>query len=332
VRLERLGLLLAVLCLLPGCGGSLDSPVDSGSGDGDADADIDGDADADGDADVDGDVDGDADGDADADSDADADQDHDASSDADAEGGADADSPGRCAEAVVLYTFEGLSGVGTIPDEAPRAPDVPLTPAGAPPWNVDLEAGAVRFTGGRLEASFADGRALGAALIAAGSFSVEALVRDASATNEGPARIVTYSDGASRRAFTVGQDLDESVFRLRTTATDENGINGPTSRLAHVVPGVFVGAEVHHLVAVWDGTSSQSRLFVDGALVETHDHVTESGGDGALEWDLDRNRFGLGDEFGVERRWHGVVEEVAVYDVALDEATVAECARLAGLP
>jgi VanZ like family len=76
----------------------------------------------------------------------------------------------------------------------------------------------------------------------------------------GPARILTYSQDPGNRNFTLGQIHDTLTFRLRTPASGSNGTNpalysGPVLSLDHPA---FVAA-------VYDGRIS--RLYVDGESV-----------------------------------------------------------------
>jgi hypothetical protein len=80
----------------------------------------------------------------------------------------------------------------------------------------------------------------------------------------GPARIITYSQNAFNRNFTLGQIHDILTFRLRTPATGGNGTNpalftGPVLSLQHT----------SFVAAVYDGR--HSRLYVDGKLVAQAD-------------------------------------------------------------
>ena len=52
-----------------------------------------------------------------------------------------------------------------------------------------------------------------------GELGLEAVIRTHDLNQKGPARIVTFSSGASSRNFTLGQDKDKLVFRLRTSRT-----------------------------------------------------------------------------------------------------------------
>ena len=80
----------------------------------------------------------------------------------------------------------------------------------------------------------------------------------------GPARIITYSQDASRRNFTLGQIRNTLTFRLRTPAS---GLNGTS-------PAIYSGPvlSLNHpsfVAAVYDGRISS--LYVDGKRVAQAD-------------------------------------------------------------
>ncbi len=86
--------------------------------------------------------------------------------------------------------------------------------------------------------------------------SVEALVTPANIEQGGPARIVTFSSSASSRNFTLGQEKDRLVFRLRTPQTGANGTN-PQVDLCRVE----AGKTVHVIVSYVPG---RLLCYVDG--------------------------------------------------------------------
>jgi hypothetical protein len=86
------------------------------------------------------------------------------------------------------------------------------------------------------------------------------LMRPNNLEQSGPARIVTYSQDADSRNFTLGQIHDRLTFRLRTPTTGYNGTDpalysGPVLSLDHI----------SFVAAVYDGRISS--LFVDGKCV-----------------------------------------------------------------
>jgi hypothetical protein len=84
--------------------------------------------------------------------------------------------------------------------------------------------------------------------------------RPANLSQDGPARIVTYSKNRFERNFTIGQSRQSLIFRLRTPASGLNG-NDPEAR----TPPVLSQAANVLIAATFDG--QVSRIYVDGALV-----------------------------------------------------------------
>lgn len=153
--------------------------------------------------------------------------------------------------------------------------------------------------------STAPPRALYDRVVAARALSIEAWAASHSADQEGPARIVSASDGISQRNFTLGQEGERLVFRLRTTETSENG-NDPQLE----VEDVFVTRALQHLVVVTD--ADQTRLYVDGTLRWSGD-----GPGGTLaNWDPGYPLL-LGNESSGDRPWAGEVRFLALYDRVL---------------
>jgi VanZ family protein len=89
-------------------------------------------------------------------------------------------------------------------------------------------------------------------------------LRTSKLEQSGPARIVTYSQDASNRNFTLAQNRDTLTFRLRTPAT---GLNG-TDPALYSGP-VLILNRSSLIAAVYDGRFS--RLYVDGKSVAQTD-------------------------------------------------------------
>lgn len=80
------------------------------------------------------------------------------------------------------------------------------------------------------------------------------------ATNDfaqaGPARIISLSVDPDRRNFTLGQQEDNLVFRVRTPLTGDNGGNPQM-----IIPDVFSSSFPKNLIITYDG--SLVRIFVE---------------------------------------------------------------------
>jgi hypothetical protein len=89
-------------------------------------------------------------------------------------------------------------------------------------------------------------------------FTFSAMVHTARPKQEGPARIVSISDNAHRRNFTLAQEGSNLILRIRTPST---GINGRSPEL--VVPEVFQDNGLKHIIVTYHGPTIQ--IFVNGA-------------------------------------------------------------------
>ena len=122
----------------------------------------------------------------------------------------------------------------------------------------------------------------------------------------GPARILSLSADPSNRNFTIGQERDNLVFRLRTPLTGPNGNDPPI-----IARGVIRSGEFQLFVTTYDG--DVFRIYADGRLV--NETMLEAGP--LLGWD---SQFPLiyGNEATGNRPWLGHVLDAAIYARALD--------------
>ncbi|MCA9003285.1 MAG: LamG domain-containing protein, partial [Planctomycetes bacterium] len=149
-----------------------------------------------------------------------------------------------------------------------------------------------------------------------GAFSVEAWIRPANLTQQGPARLIGISNGSDLRNFTLGQGLwggqpsDTFNMRARTTETDLDGMplmtTGPGS--AH--------RGLQHLVYT-RGHDGRACLYLDGYL------ASESTTPGSMaNWDSSYPLLVAG-ELGTQRPWLGEIFLMAIYDRVLSKEDIA---------
>jgi hypothetical protein len=169
--------------------------------------------------------------------------------------------------------------------------------------------GAMMLSGGAILADDANDSLLNACK-ASNSLTVEAWFVAENTTQEGPARIVTFSTDPGSRNFTLGQQKNALIFRLRTTRTDTNGTK-PEVTLCSVRAG-----EPTHLIVTYE--SGRLRCFSNGEPVLNTDVVQ---GDFA-NWSQQHLLFG--DEWSGERDWSGTLEGVALYNRALSDVEARE--------
>ncbi len=127
---------------------------------------------------------------------------------------------------------------------------------------------------------------------------------------KGPARIVSYSADTGKRDFTLGQEKNSLIFRLRTTGTDANGIN--PSFKAH---NIFTASEKQHVVFTYDGNSE--NLFINGQLIQS---TSEVKGDFS-NWNKEHYLV-FGNEVTADRPWNGRLYLVAIYNKSINKGDV----------
>lgn len=165
--------------------------------------------------------------------------------------------------------------------------------------------GAIILSGGAFLVHGADATLLESCR-ATNQLTLETIFTPANITQDGPARIVSFSTDPYNRNFTLGQERDQLVFRLRTPRTGENGQN-PEVALA-----TLAADAVHHLIV----TYAPGRLiaYLNGRKVYDGDAV---GGDFS-NWSPHHLLFG--NEWQDDRAWHGRIERVVIHNRAIDEA------------
>ena len=164
-------------------------------------------------------------------------------------------------------------------------------------------------TGESIVKSYEGARQLGRRLQMTNALTVEAWVRSAK-LQSGPERIVTYSENTGKRNFTLGQQGDRYVFRLKTTHTNDNGTPDRQSHAGAVKVG-----QVQHLVFTRDA-NGRERFYVDGQL-QYSGHV----GGNFSNWGT-HCHLALFNEMTLDRSFRGAIKKVAIYDRAWSQAEV----------
>ena len=177
------------------------------------------------------------------------------------------------------------------------------------------DKGGVRLAGGAHLRTTPPATALTKALVKSGDLSVEVWFRPANLSQTGPARIVSISQDPFNRNFTLGQLGSSLVMRLRTTATNANGMNPHLATGAGVLNG-----KRQHVVFVRKG--QKHSFYVDGKLVASGNVPGDLG-----NWDHSYPLL-LGNEATADRTWEGDVYSVTFFNRALTKAEVAK--RFAG--
>jgi outer membrane protein assembly factor BamB len=134
---------------------------------------------------------------------------------------------------------------------------------------------------------------------ASNQLSIEAVITPGDIKQTGPTRIISFSQDAYKRNFTIGQERSDLILRLRTTRTGENGMK-PQSDLCKVSAG-----KPQHLIVTY--SPGKLSVYLNGASVLQSDRVQ---GDFS-NWAPMHLLFG--DEWDGDRRWSGKLQGVAIH-------------------
>ncbi len=214
-------------------------------------------------------------------------------------------------EANVIALWEFKTGQGsTAYDTSGVEPALNLSLSGDVSW---VNGWGIEFVNGKAQGPTAASKKLHDLIAATGEYSIEAWAVPANTTQEGPARIVSYSGGASARNFTLGQDEFSYVFQNRSSATSGNGLPA----LATLDGDKRLQASEQHVVLTFDPVNGR-RIYVNGKY--TGDMDPASGG-GLQDWD-DTFAFVLGNEVSGGKLWQGKLRLVAIHNRALNQEQI----------
>ncbi|VAW78308.1 FIG00702062: hypothetical protein [hydrothermal vent metagenome] len=217
---------------------------------------------------------------------------------------------------IALYEFK--TGTGSIAlDSSGVAPDLNLTlspydPSGAS--GVSWVGGwGINIANGKAQGSTTNSKKLRDKIAVSGEYSVEAWVAPANVTQEGPARIISYSAGTTARNFTLGQTQYNYDFMQRSSTTDGNG----EPMLSTDDNDEDLQATLQHVVATFDPLNGR-RIYVNGVFTDDLDPAPAGN---LNDWD-DTFAFVLGNEVSGDRQWQGTIRLVAIHDRALTQEQI----------
>lgn len=213
---------------------------------------------------------------------------------------------------VTEYRFDEASG-NVVHDVSGNLPalDLVIENTSAISWG----AGSLSVNSPTLIATSGPATRLTESVRSSGALTVEAWIVPNNLNQEGPARMVSLSNGSSLRNFTLGQGLwsgqpsDTFNMRTRHTGSDLDGMPILTTVGGTAMPGL------QHVVYTRT-TGGEARLYIN-ADVSSSSSLTGN----FSNWDTSY-RFGLANEFGASRPWMGSMHLVAVYERALSEQEV----------
>ena len=141
-----------------------------------------------------------------------------------------------------------------------------------------------------------------------GEYTVESWVVPSNVTQEGPARIASYSGGDDIRNFTLGQTLYNYNFFGRSSLTDANAQPFVSTPDADEI----LQATLQHVVATYDPVNGRS-IYVNGELVSETYPIP---GGTLTDWD-DSFALVVGNETSTNFPWRGSVRLLAIYNRAM---------------
>jgi mono/diheme cytochrome c family protein len=210
---------------------------------------------------------------------------------------------------IALYQFK--SGKGTTAfDTSGVDPAMHLTLSGGVGW---VGGWGIDIGSGKAQASTTSSAKLHKLITATGEYSIEAWVVPANVSQEGPARIISYSAGTTERNFTLGQTQYNYDFLQRSSNTDANG----NPQLSTADADEDLQATLQHVVATYDPVNGR-RLYVNGVFTGDIDPVA---GGSLIDWDSSY-AFVLGNEVSSDRQWQGKLRLVAIHNRALTQAQI----------
>ncbi|MEL7422707.1 MAG: LamG-like jellyroll fold domain-containing protein, partial [Bacteroidota bacterium] len=175
-----------------------------------------------------------------------------------------------------------------------------------------IPGGGLSINSGTVLSSSGNATTLKSALQATNELTVEAWVAPANTTQDGPARIVTFSGDTGQRNFTLGQEDFDYGMRLRT---DNGGSNNGQPDVYSSGSLVSAGT-LQHVVFVRN-SAGEEKIYVDGSEVYSGTRL------GTFSNWADF-QFALANELTNNRDWLGEIHLVAVYTKDLSAAEVTQ--------
>ncbi|MFZ5698793.1 MAG: LamG domain-containing protein [Pseudomonadota bacterium] len=215
------------------------------------------------------------------------------------------------ANVIAKYEFKEGSGL-TAHDTSGVTPALDLTLSGNAEW---VGGWGIRLSGGKAQGSTLNSRKLHSLLTASGAYSIEAWVAPANVTQEGPARIVSYSGGNDVRNFMLGQSMYNYDFHNRNDTTDANG----SPALSTADADKRLQATLQHIVLTYTAAGGR-RIYVNGAYTGDADTAAA----GLLGSWNDSFALAVGSEVNGTHAFSGVIRLLAIHSRALTPEQVTE--------
>ncbi len=217
-------------------------------------------------------------------------------------------SGGNRFETNVIALYEFKTGVGNIAlDTSNVGVDLNLTLSGDYQW---AGGWGIQFNGSdaKAQGKTTESKKLHDLITATGEYSIEAWVVPGNVTQEGPARIVSYSAGVDARNFTLGQTQYNYDFLHRSSTTDANG----EPALSTADADEDLQAALQHVVVNYDPVNGRS-IYVNSVFT---DDVDPSATGDLSDWD-DNFVLVVGNEASSNRPWQGTLRMLAIHNRVL---------------
>lgn len=209
---------------------------------------------------------------------------------------------------IAKWEFRDGRGASSAEDTSSVSPSISLNVFGNVEW---LASGGVRINEGKLQADIGPNNTkIFNRIATTGEFSIEAWVVPLNVTQDGPAKIVTFSQDMDNSNFVLGQTTYDYNFHTRSSVTDNNGTPAVSTPSADEV----LQATLQHVVAVYSATEGR-RIYVNGELVT--DNPDPEGVGNFSNWNLVSSTITLGDDPSNENQWQGTVRFLAIHDAAM---------------
>ncbi len=214
---------------------------------------------------------------------------------------------------IVFYSFTAVDGtnIKDLGYKGTPALDLLIEDSGKVTW---LKPG-LRVTEATVITTSAERTKLMTTQFFTDGFTIEAWIKPVNNTQDGPARIVTFSQDSGDRNFTFGQSGDRWNMRFRTT---ENPGNGSSPSVSTPASSIVANPVLQHVVYTRNKEGT-AKFYIDNLLVQS----AEIPGEGA-NWDRTYG-FGLFNEINYPvdtRTWLGDLFMVAIYCVPLTAAQI----------
>lgn len=138
------------------------------------------------------------------------------------------------------------------------------------------------------------------AMIEGGGITIDISLTSNKINQTGPARIISYSYGNNLRNFTLGQQGEDLIFRLRTNNSNFNGLP------EIVAKNVF--SELNHLRIIITYDFTEYRIYINGNLLLSGERIGDFS-----NWDPSYF-YMLGNEISSDRAWLGKIYKIAIYN------------------